>query len=269
MAAGAGDIGGVDAGDGVGGLRGAATPERTGGEDILHTFEGRTAAELRLAAPRRHRPLPDRMAPQRLRHRGPLQPLHRRRRPPAPDPARTGRQDHPPGLDAGPGLLRERGARPLDGPQVRGRRPPRRAGGAVRAAAGAHRPSGGTPRLAVPGRWRTSAPGAPWPARPHLPRRGVRSLRLAERHPHLPRSRGVLFDEATRCDVFFITIKKSGASSRPPPATTTTPSPRGSSTGRARASPGKPPPPGSATSTTASAAAGCCCSCGRRTGGAR
>ncbi len=79
-----------------------------------------------LRPPRRHRPLADRMAPQRLRQRSPVQPLHRRRRPPAPDPARTGRQDHQPGVDAGPGLLRERGARPLDGPQVRGGRPARR-----------------------------------------------------------------------------------------------------------------------------------------------
>ncbi len=79
-----------------------------------------------LRPPRRHRPLADRVAPQRLRHRSPVQPLHRRRRPPAPDPARTGRQGHQPGFDAGPGLLRERGARPLDGPQVRGRRPARR-----------------------------------------------------------------------------------------------------------------------------------------------
>jgi hypothetical protein len=58
-----------------------ATPERTGGENILHWFEGRMAAKLRLAPPRRHRPVADRMAPQRLRARCPLQPLHRKRTP--------------------------------------------------------------------------------------------------------------------------------------------------------------------------------------------
>ncbi|WP_071800430.1 MULTISPECIES: DEAD/DEAH box helicase family protein [unclassified Synechococcus] len=103
-----------------------ATPERSDGLDILHWFGGHTAAELRLAPPRRHRPLADRMAPQRLCQRGAHQPLHRRRRPPAPDPARTREQDHQPAHDAGPGLLRERGARRLDGPQVRRCRPARR-----------------------------------------------------------------------------------------------------------------------------------------------
>ncbi len=116
-----------------------ATPERTGGEDILHWFDGRIAAELRLAPPRRHRSFANRMAPQRLRHRSPVQPLHRRRRPPAPDPARTGRQGHQPGGDAGPGLLRERGARPLDGPQVCGGRPARRCPGCLQPPGAARR----------------------------------------------------------------------------------------------------------------------------------
>ncbi len=87
---------------------------------------------------------------------------------------------------------------------------------------------------------------------------------LNEARP-FPGREGVFFDEATQCDVFFITLKKSERLFYPPPATTTRPSPRGSSTGKARASPWKRHPLGSATSTTSSGAARCCCSCGRRT----
>ncbi|MCT0213270.1 hypothetical protein [Synechococcus sp. CS-1327] len=81
-----------------------------------------------------------------------------------------------------------------------------------------------------------------------------------------PGREGVFFDEASRCEVFFITLKKSERLFSPPPATTTTPFPALSSTGRARASAAKPQPPASAPSTTESAAAECCCWCGRKTG---
>jgi len=180
----------------------------------------------------------------------------------------------PPRFDAGPGLLLERGARPLDGPQVCVRR--------VVPLPEQKLPHGAWPKNAISIgqahrnfrfdlRYRALLGGTRDQLKqqiesgfPFLPAGCSLKLDRVSSERVLANLRESLLMKPPSATSSSSLSRSPSASSPPPPARTTTPSLRRSSTGRARASPWKPHPPASATSTMWSVAVGCCCLCAKK-----